>query len=66
MQSDILTDVTVLYCGTSQTDIYSLSVMMYEMAHMDKDVAPPQMMLFKIIRQEVRSNKRHYSGLKIF
>ncbi|WAR25243.1 NEK6-like protein [Mya arenaria] len=38
---------------SDKTDIYSLSIMMYEMAHMDKENIQPQMVLFKIVHQQV-------------
>lgn len=35
---------------TDKTDIYSLGIMMYEMANMDKELILPQILLFKIVQ----------------
>ncbi|XP_052779734.1 uncharacterized protein LOC128216994 [Mya arenaria] len=47
---------------SDKTDIYSLSIMMYEMAHMDKENIQPQMVLFKIVHQQLPSMPTTYSS----
>ncbi|XP_060565586.1 uncharacterized protein LOC132724672 [Ruditapes philippinarum] len=71
------TDLAMTQCGTpmymspevfagipysDKTDIYSLGIMMYEMAHMDKEAILPQMILFKIVHQTLPTMPTNYSS----